>query len=106
MAMSATYSLTKVLDAVINADTYVYSSAYLGNFSLVDTVIDAEIALKRAGISEAHLRLMYYRWVLGYSQKETGALNGYTRDAVAKAEERARTKIQTVLDSWVEEDAV
>lgn len=104
--MSATYSLSKVLDAVINADTYITTSAYVGNFDLIDTVIDAEIALKRAGISEAHLRLMYYRWVLGYSQKETGVINGYTRDAVAKAEERCRNKIQAVLDSWAAEDAV
>lgn len=103
--MSATYSLSNVLDAVINADTYILTSAYVGNFTLVDSVIDAELALKKAGISEAHLRLMYCRWVLGLTQKETGELNGYTREAVAKAEERCRTKLQAVLDGW-EADAV
>lgn len=100
MAVSFCYSVDDVIAAISNADSYRNKAADTGQFIFVDTVIDAELALKRAGLTNAQREILYYRWTLGFTQEETALILGKKRDSIAKAEERSRCKVRLLLDTW------
>lgn len=100
MAVSFCYSVDDVIAAISNADSYRNKAADTGQFIFVDTVIDAELALKQAGLTEAQHEILYYRWSLGFTQEETATILGKKRDSIAKAEERSRHKIRLLLEKW------
>ena len=106
MAVSSCYSVEDVIAAVINADSYRNKAADTGHFIFIDTVIDAELALKSAGISDSHLKILYYRWVYGLTQAETGRLFGRPRESIARIEARSKQKLQVVVDQWSAEEDV
>lgn len=104
MAVSTCYTVESVIDAIINADSYINQAADTGMYEAVDAVIDAGLALEQSGISELHLEILYYRWGMGYSQQETADILSMKRDRVAQVEVRSRNKIQAVLDRWSAEN--
>lgn len=106
MAVSFCYSVDDVIAAISNADSYRNKAADTGQFIFVDAVIDAELALKQAPLTEAQREILHYRWTLGFTQEDTAVILGKKRDSIAKAEERSKRKIQLVLDQWEEAEYV
>ncbi|WP_368264059.1 hypothetical protein [Enterococcus innesii] len=79
MAVSTCYSVEEIIAAIKNADSYITKAADTGLYEAVDAVVDAGLALEQASISDNHLRVIYYRWVLGLSQQETADILGIQR---------------------------
>lgn len=106
MAVSAAYSVDSIVDAISNADTYIYTAAFTGSYVPVDLVIDADLALKQAGLTERQSEVIYYRWVQGLTQEETGTLLGVKQQTIMSTEQVALDKLSKVLEKWESEDAV
>lgn len=105
MAVSSFYSVEDVIAAIKNADSYRNKAADTGHFIFVDAVIDAELALKQACLTDLQCEVLYYRWMLGLKQHEVSTLLGRSRESVGMAEVRSKQKIQRVLDNWEAESA-
>lgn len=106
MAVSSCYSVDDVIAAVKSADSYRNKAADTGQFIFVDTVIDAELAIKQAALTALQCEVLYYRWIIGYKQHEVSALLGRSRESIGMAEVRSKQKIQKVLDKWEAENAI
>lgn len=104
--VSVTYSVDDVIGALSGADTYVISAAYSGRYEMVDIVIDAELALQQADLTEKQLEVMYYIWIVGWTQDFTAKVLGVSQSAVSQREFVARKNIQKVLDRWAGEVGV
>ena len=100
MTVTAVLTADDVIDAIINADTYRMKAADTGLYDIIDTLIDADLALKKACISEKHLNILFYRWALGYEQKDIADKFSITQQSVSVIEARTKVKIQRVLDGW------
>lgn len=105
MAVSTCYSVEEIIAAIKNADSYINKAADTGLYEAVDVVIDAGFALEQAGISDNHLRAIYYRWVVGLSQQETADILGIQRASVGRIEVLTRKRLQRVINKWCEDYA-
>lgn len=106
MAVSFCYSVDDVIAAISNADSYRNKAADTGQYYYIDTVLDAEIALKKAELSAYQKEVIFYRWRLGFSHVETAEIMGKSTNAVDMAVVRVKQKLQTVLSQWAVEEHV
>lgn len=100
MAVSFCYSVDDVIAAISNADSYRNKAADTGHYAFIDTVLDAELAVKKAGLTAYQQLVLRYRWTLGLTQEETATLLLRSRESVGMAEVRSRSKLQLLLDKW------
>lgn len=98
--VSVSYSVEDVIAALKDADTFVMTAAYSGKFELVDAVVDAELALSQASLTDKQLQVIYYRWIVGWTQEFLAGFLDVSQSAVAQREMAARANIQHVLDRW------
>lgn len=106
MAVSFCYSVDDVIAAISNADSYRNKAADTGHYVFIDTLLDAEIALQKSGLTTDQQEVLHYRWTLGLTQEETAKLMSRSRESVGMAEVRSRHKIQALLAKWEAEEDV
>lgn len=106
MAVSFCYSVDDVIAAISNADSYRNKAADTGHYVFIDTLLDAEIALQKSGLTTDQQEVLHYRWKLGFTQEETACIMSRSRESVGMAEVRSRHKIQKLLDKWEAESYV
>ena len=106
MAVSAAYTVSRLVDAFSHADTYVLTAAYTGIYEAVDTVLDAELALDKAKLSPQQEQIAELSWKQGFTQEEVGSILGITQQSVFVQERRAKEKIAGVIKEWGAADAI
>lgn len=106
MAVAICYSVEDVIAAISNADSYRNKAADTGHYAFIDTLLDAELALQKAGLTADQQIILHYRWSLGFTQEETAYLLGRSRESIGMAEVRSKHKIQVLLSKWEAEDYV
>lgn len=104
MAVSAVTTVADVIDVVSHTYTYITQAADTGLYSIVDTVLDVDLAIKNAELTELQLETIYLRWVVGKTLETIAEEQGVTTVAVFKREATARKKIEVVLARWAEDD--
>lgn len=98
--MSATYTVSKLCDAIVNADTYRMSAATTGNFSFIETVIDAELALEQAALTETQSKFIDLRLRSGLSQTECAEVLNVSQPYISMMEREIDTKLSKVIEKW------
>lgn len=83
------------------------SRRFNGDLVAVETLIDLEYAIDRAGLSARQRHYIHDYYVLGYTGDEIGIIDGVGRQAVRNVLKRAEDAIQKIYDKWeVAENAV
>lgn len=92
------YTLAEILCILNNKEMLEDRAAYSGNFSLIDSIIDAERIVKKAGLTERQEILfnMYVRTDLTLAK--VGELVGITHQGVADSINQSKKKIQKVIE--------
>lgn len=66
----------------------------------MDTVIDSERAIKKAGLTVQQQKVIELRWILGYTQNEVAEIMQLSQPTVLQHEQYAKKKVQKVLEEW------
>lgn len=75
-------------------------ASYSGKFEKLDTVIDSELAVQKAGLTVQQMKIVELRWIKGFTQMETAEVLEISQPTVLQHEQYAKKKIQKVLSEW------
>ena len=95
-----TYNINCVIRALRNKETFELNAGLSGNFELLHTVIDSELALRQANLTERQKQVIGLYWFEDRTLSDVGAILGISYQAVADCVKQARNKLQKVLDKW------
>ena len=73
---------------------------YAGDYDAVDTLIDLDIAIKRAGMTNKQREAFDAVFIEGNTQKDVASRLGISEKAVSLRLAFAVTKLAGVLESW------
>lgn len=75
---------------------------YTSNFDVIDTIIDMEILMEKAGLSKTQKRVFNLYFIQGYKLKEIAKMDGHTTQATFNNVKRMKDKVRKILKVWGE----
>lgn len=95
-----TYNIQDVIRALKCRSVAELNASKTGNFDLLHVVLDSELALEKAGLTDRQKQVIQLYWIEDKTLAEVGGILGISHQAVADSVNQARTRVQKVLDKW------
>lgn len=75
---------------------------YTSNFDIIDTIVDMDILIKRANLTDTEAEAFRLYFIEGYTLKEIADRSGATPQATFNNIKRLKEKIRRILKTWGE----
>lgn len=98
------YTQTYIVGAMTNRYKIIESCYYSGSIDSMDLIMDIDLLLKKAQLTEKQMEVVKLHYFEQYSQGETAKKLGITQQAVDSHVSNIKRKINKVLKDWKEED--
>lgn len=94
------YTANMIIDAISNADSYRYTAAMLGDYRIIDILIDSEHLVEAAGFNEQEKELVKLRYKVGLIQMDVAEIMQISQPRICQIELNIKAKINKVLFEW------
>lgn len=95
-----TYNINDVIRALKNKESFELNAGLKGNFDLLHIVIDSELALQQAELTDRQKQVIDLYWFEDRTLSDVGFILGISHQAVADSVKQVKDKLQKVLDKW------
>lgn len=99
-----TYHVDDICQAIMSESVYRDTAGRTGDFEYIDIIMDADILLRDAGLTERQRYVLDLYYGKGMTLAEIGSELGVTLQAINDSLKQAKRKISKVLERWEDEN--